>query len=743
VSTSTAPSRFRVAAALVAAAAASAVVAGVTPIVSPVQAADPCPWMDKRKSAESRARELVAAMTLNQKLAQLAGRGYGKHYGAADVVPGIPELCLPDVVFNDAGAGVGDGQTGTTAFPSSIAQAASWDPALQRQVGAAIAREARQKGINVLLAPGVNMARNPLSGRNFEYAGEDPFLAGRTGAAIIQGVQSEHVAATVKHYVLNEQEFDRMWNSSHADERTLRELYLPPFEDAVNAGVASVMCSYNRVDATYACEHPYLLNDVLKRQLGFPGWVMSDWGSTHSSAESANAGMDEEHSMTQADYFSADKMRPLVESGKVSKKRIDDMVLRKLRMLFRVGVFDHPAAAQPAAAAANVSTAEQQLLARKAAEAGTVLLRNTGSLLPLKAKGKTIAVIGRPAGPVGAQYAYHGGGSSKVPVAGNNPNVVTPLDGIRARAEAEGNTVKYADGSDAATAAATAQGADVAIVFAAGGSSEGVDRTSLSLDDASCTVPSLIGAPCVNPPGARPDELISAVAAANRNTVVVLQTGGPVTMPWLNQVPSVLATWYPGQEDGNAVASVLFGDVNPSGKLPFSFPKSMKDTWLRSAEQYPGVEKSGDEVGKHSTYSEGLLIGYRWFDAKGLPTLFPFGYGLSYTTFAYSGLKVRSIASGATATFTVTNTGRAAGAEVAQLYVSMPPAAGEPPKQLKGYQKVALQPGKSAQVTIDLDRRAFAHWSNSAGGWEVAPGTYTIRVGGSSAKLPLSQTIQK
>jgi beta-glucosidase len=697
--------------------------------------------MDATKSADQRARELVAAMSLDQEISQLYGQGYGKHFGAADYIPGIPELCVPDVVFNDAGAGVGDGQTNTTAYPSGIAQAASWDPRLQHKVGAAMGREAWQKGIDVLLAPGVNTTRNPLNGRDFEYAGEDPYLAGRTGAAVIRGVQSQHVAATVKHYALNDQETDRLSNSSDADERTMQELYLPPFEAAVEAGVASVMCGYNRVSSEYDCEHRFLLNQVLKKQFGFAGWVMSDWGGTHSTAKAANAGLDEEHSMTQASYFTPDVLLPLVQSGKVPRKRLDDMVLRKMRMLFRVGVFDHPPAAQPGAAAAMVSGPDQRAIAREAAEAGIVLLKNSGGALPLSGSGRTIAVIGRPAGVLGSQYAYHGGGSSKVPVAGSNPNVVTPLEAMRRRAAEGGNLVTYADGSGVSDAVTVAQNADVVVVFAATGSSEGVDRPSLSLDDAACTPASLVGAPCVSPPGAAPDAVIAAVAAANPNTVVVLQTGGPVAMPWLPKVKAVLDAWYPGQEGGNAIAAVLFGDVNPSGKLPLSFPRSMKDTWLRTTAQWPGVTKNGDSVGKHSVYSERLLVGYRWFDAEGIAPLFPFGHGLSYTTFSFSGLAVRQTRAGATATFTVRNTGRLAGAEVAELYVSMPPAAGEPPKQLKAYEKVWLRPGASKRITLTLDQRAFSHWSADAHDWRVTPGRYTIRVGGSSAQLPLVASI--
>ena len=726
-------------------AAATAVVAlGVAPLMVAVPgrpaaaAAAGCPWMDIGKTAEQRARELVAAMTLEQEIGLLYGRGPLKHYGAADDIPGIPELCVPHLVYNDAGAGVGDEQVGTTAFPDPIAQAAAWDPALTRRVGAAIGREAWLKGGNVQLAPGVKLARTAVSGRNFEYAGEDPYLTSQFGAAVVQGIQSQHVVANVKHYALNDQESDRETVSVEVDERTLQEIYLPPFEAAVKAGVGSVMCAYNRVRSVFACEHPYLLKTVLRQQFGFQGWVMSDWSGTHSTVAAANAGLDEEHNRSTSVYFTPEALGPAVASGAVPRSRIDDMVLRKMRMLFRVGVFDHPPAAQPDASQAVVSSPERVALAREAAAAGTVLLKNAGGVLPIRGAGKRIAVVGAPAGAVGAQFAYHGGGAAKVPLHGTNANVVTPLQGITQRAALNGDTVVYDSGTRADTAAATAAAADVAVVFAADGATEAFDREDLALDNDQCA---LLG--CTAYSGARPADVIRAVAAANPKTVVVAQSGGPVAMPWLDEVEGVVETWYPGQEDGHAAAAVLFGDVNPSGKLPYTFPRSLADDQIRSAAQFPGVMVPSDDVGPHATYSERLLVGYRWYDAKGIAPLFPFGYGLSYTSFAYADLTVRPTASGATATFTVTNTGRRAGAEVAQLYVGFPKSTGEPPKQLKGFSKVVLAAGQSRQVTIELPRRAFQHWSTSRHAWTLTPGTFTVRVGGSSAALPLRGTVTK
>jgi beta-glucosidase len=693
-------------------------------------AAAGCPWMDKHKSANVRAHELVKAMTLDQKIAELYGRGDFTHYGAANDIPAVPELCIPELVFNDAGAGVADGQQFTTAFPDGIAQAASWDRVMQHRVGAAIGWEAWHKGIDVQLAPGVDIARNPLNGRNFEYAGEDPYLSGQTGVAQIKGIQSQHVAATVKHYALNDQELDRMTDSSDANERTMQEIHLPAYEAAVKQGhVGSVMCAYNRINGVYACQNRYLLRHVLDKQFGFKGWVMSDWGGTHSTVKAANNGLDQEQDIGSGKYFS-DPLKTAVQQHKVSVKTLNQMVLRVMRPLFRIGVFDNPPPTQPDASKADVNTPQEKDIALDAAEGGSVLLKNSQGALPIQGTGKSIAVIGNPASPTGAQNYYQGGGSSKVPIAGPNASVIDPLQGITSRAQADGDTVTYSDGSSTADAAAAAAAADVAIVVAGDNSSEGVDRESLSMSNRTCT---LFG--CTPSSGATPDELIAAVAAANPNTIVVLQTGYPVTMPWLGSVKSVLETWYPGEQEGNAIAALLFGDVNPSGKLPYTFPKKLSDSPIHSKKQYPGVTRQGGVP--HSIYSEHMLVGYRWYDAKHITPLFPFGFGLSYTTFSYSHMHVHGTTRHATVTFRVTNTGARTGAEVPQLYVIDPAAAHEPPKQLKGYTKVLLNAGQSTTVTLHLNMRSFAYWNVKKQGWRVAPGCYGIRVGGSSAKLPL------
>jgi beta-glucosidase len=687
-----------------------------------------CPWLDTSKTPDQRAKMLLAQMTLDDKIQMVHGDGQiFTYYGVAGHVPANSRLCIPDLLLNDAGQGVGDGQLNTTAFPAPIAQAASWDPGLQRRFGDALGWEAHAKGINVMLAPDVNIARVPMNGRNFEAFGEDPYLSGQTGAAVIQGIQGEHVIATVKHYALNNQEADRNTVSSDVDERTLHEIYMPAFEAAVKQGrVGAVMCSYNQISSVYACEQPLTLTNILKKEFGFGGFVMSDWGATHSTVAAANAGLDME--MYQSTYF-GQPLKDAVTAGQVPMSRLDDMVTRILRSMFADGVFDDPAAAEPNAYAADVERPDDVTLARTISEDGTVLLKNAGGALPLTGQGKKIAVIGPVAGPQGVENVYNGAGSSHIPEAGGKADVVAPVQGITQRGLANGDTVVYADGSSTADAVAAATASDVAVVFAGQEDSEGVDRANLQ---DTYTVCQLVA--CQTLPVDQ-DKLIASVAAANPNTVVVLDTGGPVLMPWLDQVKGVLEAWYPGQEDGNAIAAVLFGDVNPAAKLPETFPRAQGDLPTQTAQQYPGVNG-------HAVYAEGLDVGYRWYDAKGIAPLFPFGFGLSYTTFGYSGLGLKAAPSGnVSASFSLKNTGARAGAEVAQVYVGDPAAAGEPPKQLKAFQKVFLTPGQSQTVSVALDPRAFAVWDTSGHAWVVPGGRYTVMVGSSSRDIRLQGTV--
>jgi beta-glucosidase len=727
--------RLAIAAVLLAAVCLAA--AGREPTRASAQATAACAaWMDAKKSPDERAHALVQKMSIDDKIQMVHQRDpIWSHYGAAGYIPGNPALCIPDLTLNDAGQGVGDQEVNTTAFPSGIAQASSWDRTLQRKLGKAIGNEAWHKGINVQLAPDVNIARFPMNGRNSEAFGEDPYFSGQTATAEIRGIQDNPVIATVKHYALNNHEVNRMTVSADADDRTIHEIYTPAFEAAVKQGkTGAVMSSYNRINGTYASENAPMLNGILKTEFGFDGFVMSDWGGQHSTVAGALGGGDMEMDLAPGKYY-GDALKQAVQQGKVPQARLDDMVLRILRPMFRIGIFEHPAAAQPAAFGANVETPEDVALARKVSEEGTVLLKNDGGALPITGQGKRIAVIGPTAGQAGAEESYNTGGSAHIPEVGPHPHVVSPLQGVTQRASADNDVVTYADGNSQADAIAAASAADVAVVFVGDGESEGVDRANLKLSDAKfCT---LAGCTQVS---TDQDALIKAVAGANPNTVVVLDTGGPMLMPWLGQVKSVLQAWFPGQEDGNAIAALLFGDANPSGKLVQTFPKAMADLPVKTQSQYPGVNDSKGVP--HATYSEGLKVGYRWYDSQGIEPLFPFGFGLSYTTFSLSGLQVQAASgggTGATVSVAVKNTGSRAGAEVPQLYVGMPAQTGEPPKQLKGYRKVALQAGESKTVTMSLGQRAFSYWG--AGGWSVAKGCYRIMVGSSSRDIAQQKVV--
>jgi len=657
---------------------------------------------------------LLAAMTTAQKLALVVGVDPHAALGVADgplyvgYVPGNADLCIPALTFNDGPAGVADLQVGTTAFPAPIAQAATWDTSLQRRFGAALGLEAWEKGIDVLLAPDVNIARVPENGRNFEGFGEDPFLSGQTAAAEIAGIQQNPVIATVKHYAVNSQETNRYYVSSNVDDRTLHEIYLPPFEAAVKqAHVGAVMCAYGLVNASFSCQDQPLLTTVLRGQFGFPGFVVSDWGATWSTVASADAGLDIE---MPGGLFYGGALADAVASGAVSSPTIDAMASRILTTMFRIGVFDEPPPALASVSATDVSSPADQALALRVAEEGTVLLKDDRRALPLDLHaGETVAVIGAPAG-FGDIRAYAGGRGSAF-VAAATP--VPPLQAIAARAAKVGASVVFADGSDPVAAAALAHSADVAVVFAYDHEQEGRDRPDLQLPDAQ-------------------DELVSAVAEANPSTVVVLDTGGPVLMPWLGQVPAVVEAWYSGQRDGDAIAAVLFGDVNPSGKLPQTFPATNDAVPTSSPAQWPGDRQAQD-----AEFTEGIHVGYRWYDTEKVAPLFPFGYGLSYTRFAYSHLRIARMRSNVSVSFTVANSGARPGSEIAQLYVDDPRVAGEPPKQLAGYDRVFLRPHRSTRVTITLTPRSLSYWDSPKARWRVAHGLYRILVGSSSRDIRL------
>jgi beta-glucosidase len=643
-------------------------------------------------------------MTVAQKVSLLTGAWNPRYVG---FIPAIRSLCIPALKLEDGPAGVGDGMTGVTQLPAPVDVAATWDTSAEKTYGQVIGSEQAAKGTIVDLGPTINIVRDPRWGRAFESIGEDPYLNGAMGAADIRGVQSAGVMAQVKHFAVYNQETYRNTPSDHAvvSTRAMQEIYLPAFKAALQQGAASsVMCSYSYINGTPACQNPYTLGTVLRQQDGFGGFVTSDWGATHSTAASANAGLDMD--MPGGDHYFGSALRSAVSSGAVSTARLNSMASHVLSEMFAFGLFDKPAAGSPTETATN---ATDQAEATALAEEGTVLLKNSGNVLPLGSSDSSIAVIGADASS-SAQTA--GGGSAGVKSSGT----VSPLQAIKAGAP-NGVTVRYNSGSSDSSAAALAASSSVAVVFASYPESEGGDLTSIDL-------------------GSSQDSMISAVAAANPRTIVVLNTGSAVTMPWLSSVAGVVEAWYPGQEDGAAITSVLFGNSDPSGHLPVTFPTSLTQVPASTAAQWPGT-------GSTVQYSEGIDVGYRWYQANHLTPLFPFGYGLSYTSFSFSNLKTGPLTDGGAATVsaTVTNTGSRAGADVAQLYVDAPPASGQPPEQLEGFQRVYLKPGASRQVTFHLTRRNLQYWNPSANSWATSTGSYGISVGDSSANLPLSGTL--
>jgi beta-glucosidase len=708
------------------------------------------PWSDTTLSPDQRADLVIQAMTLDEKIQLVHGAGmlgFGptlpsivRSNGGGGFVPGIPRLGIPDLNMDDSSVGAGGGSRRgrySTALPSSLALASSWNTRLAREYGTLIGKELGDQGFNMSLGGGVDITREARNGRNFEYMGEDPILAGNIVAQWIQGVQSQGIIGDIKHYAVNDQETGRYFMNAVIDKRAMRETDLLAFEIGVKQGKPDmVMCSYNLINGIYACENDYTLNQVLKKEWGFQGWVISDWFGTHSTTKAALAGLD----MEQPDgrYFSS-TLKAAVEKHEVPEARLNDMVHRILRSLFARGVIDHPRHTQPPDVVAGFE------FAQSAAEETMVLLKNTDRLLPLNAASlKSIAVIGGHADA----GVLSGAGSAQVDAAGgnavpskNDPNDILtllttqvyhrspPLAAIREAAP--NSTVTFNDGLNAAAAAAAAKSADVAIVVALQHTHEGGDLESLRLPDGQ-------------------EELIAKVAAANPRTIVVVESGGPVVMPWANQVGAILEAWYPGIRGGQAIASVLFGKTNPSGKLAVTFPAS--DTDLPHAVFAPSGKKPGPLDGVFdppapfdAKYDEGLKVGYKWFDAEKKTPAYPFGFGLSYTTFAYSKLEAKGGASagqGLEVRFTVQNTGNRAGKETAQVYVALPSSAGEPPKRLIGWEKLDLKPGESKTVSLRIDSLYVSVFNATKDTWEIVPGEYKVMAGPSSASLPLSASVR-
>ena len=717
--------------------------------VRPASAQERPAYLDESKSIEARMADLLPRLTLEEKISMV-------HAESTFDVAGVPRLGIPKLWMDDGPMGVreevGEGFRNlnrqddfATAMPATIGLAATFNNELAHAYGRVIGEEAKQRNKNVMLGPSLNIQRTPLCGRNFEYLGEDPFLTARIAVNYIQGEQVPGVASCAKHFAANNQEVERGSINVEMDERTLREIYLPAFRACVQeANVLTIMGAYNKFRGEHCCENNYLLNEVLKNEWGFKGLVMSDWSGVHSTELAAMNGMDMEMG-TRPPYANNYLAKPFLDglnSGKFPMSVLDDKVRRHLYVMFQLKLIHDPAAAEITPENSGVlSTKAHQEVARKVAEESMVLLKNK-NLLPLDAKAlKTVAIIG--ANAVG-KFAS-GGGAANIKA----PYEITALEGISNRL---GSDVKiiYATGynppagrgrrdrgdtlAGASTinsnltseAVAAARSADAVIYVGGlnhngGYDTEGSDRRDLKM------------------PGGQ-DELLDKVIAANPKTVVVLMGGGALEMgPWLGQVRALLYDWYPGMEGGNALARVLFGDVNPSGKLPCTFPKRLADSPAHALNAYPGTNGT-------VTYTEGLLVGYRWFDTKNIEPLFPFGYGLSYTTFKYSGLKIvrgKNPNRDIQVEFELANTGKREGAEAAQVYVEpVKSSVTRPTKELKSFAKVTLKPGEKKTVSVTLDKSAFAFYDPNQKAWVSEKGEYKIVVGSSSRDLRLNRNFR-
>jgi beta-glucosidase len=813
--------------------------AGLAVASSPVSAAQArgaapdasCPWLNESLPISQRVSMLMSQMTLANKINEVTGAGTSEPY--VFYISAIPSLCVPAIGEEDGPVGVGDGLTGVTQMPAAVSLAATFDPSLATQYGQVVGAEERAKGAMINLGPTINIDRDPRWGRSFEAYTEDPYLNGAMAVGFIDGVQSQGEMSMVKHYAVYNQETNRNTPADDAivSERAIHEIYLPGFWAATNvAKASSVMCSYSTINGVPACQNQYLIGDTLDQRWGYPGFVTSDYGATHSTLQSADAGLDQE--MPSAAYYGSD-LAAAIEAGEVSMATLNQMVSRIFTEMFRFNEFNNP---PTGTTGATVTTPAHQAVSAEVAEDGTVLLKNSGSTLPLAASGGgNIAVIGPAAS---AQPDYTGGGSAYV----TSTFSVTPLQGIQAAA-GPGTSVSYTQGLPTDTSLTPIPSSDltpaytgtgfggtytgtltapetgtyvlafenpcgcystvdlslngqellanpgtppvstysVGVNLVAGQSytlqlSGGGESANLSWATPSELAPGIAQAvaaakaaktavvvvsddteseatdrPSLNLPSAQ-NELISAVAAANPHTVVVVDAGAPVVMPWINQVASVVDAWYPGESNGTALASVLFGSTDPSGHLPVTFPVGLSQVPASTPAEFPGV--NGQVL-----YSEGIDVGYRYYDANNETPLFPFGYGLSYTSFSFSNLNVTPQAvqngssnPGATScgcngqsgaqvqvSATVTNTGKVAGSDVAQLYLGDPASAGEPPRQLKGFQKVTLQPGQSTTVHFTLSGHDLSYWDDAADGWVLPDGQYQVYVGDSSAlaNLPL------
>ena len=705
------------------------------------------PWMaNKSLSPDERAAMVLQQMTLDEKISLLHGNGMAyegqwqmpltaQSNGGAGYIAPIARLGIPGIDMSDAAYGVrASGRNGrfSVALPSNLGAASSWDRKAAFEYGALIGRELRAQGFNMTLGGGVNLTREPRNGRTFEYLGEDPVLAGTLVGQLMTAEKNEHVISDIKHYAINDQETGRNIVNAVISKRAMRESDLLAFQIGIrDAQPGAVMCSYNRVNGDYSCENDYLLHQFLKTELKFPGFVLSDWGGTHSTVKASHAGLDNEEPV---DNFFGPKLKQAVLAKQVSEAEMDDHARRLLRSYFADGVIDYPVEK-------SVVDVDHDLDVAQGVEEGSiVLLKNERSILPLDAKkAKSIAIIGAHADIA----MLSGGGSAQVDPPGGNA-ISPPGEGAThwqehiwfptsPQRELEkmlpSAKITFNSGDDTAAAAALAKQSEVAIVFVQQWESEGMDLPTLALPD-------------------NQDALVNAVAAANPHTIVVLETGTAALMPWAGKVEGIVEAWYGGSRGAAALANVLAGEVNPSGKLAMTFPMSDADLPRPAIAPLPPEDKgagsgavgdsSNTRMGYTVHYDEGLKVGYKWYDAENKPVLFPFGFGLSYTSFSYSGLSVTP-GDKPSVRFTVKNTGKRAGSEVAEVYAMLPAAADEPPKRLVGYDKVMLQPGETRELTVDVDPLYLSVYDDASGTMKVLPGAYTFAVGGSSQSLALKQ----
>ena len=686
--------------------------AGPVPAQTSDDGASPA-YKNTAAPAETRVDDLLGRLTPDEKIRLLSGDKYFNTYG-------IERLGLPSFRMTDGPQGVRLSAP-STAYTAAICLAASWDADLARTVGASYGRDCRARGIHYLLAPGMNLYRAPMNGRNFEYYGEDPLLAGLTAAAFVRGVQSQGVAATIKHFVANNQEFNRHNLSSDLDERTLRELYLRGFQIAVREGQPKcVMDSYNPVNGVHATQNSWLNNDVLKGEWKFPGLLMSDWESCYDTLGMATGGLDLE--MPAAKYYTAAKLKPLLDAGKVTPEMIDEKIRRQLRVAFEMGWLDRgqadPAIPRDDPASARTVLAE--------AAGGMTLLKNEGHLLPLDAaKVRSVVVLGpnalTPTAGGGSGFVTYFSAASVVEGlrrAVPNPQVIRPLIW-----EPEQTRPAEADGLDAVR---DADAVVVCVGFNDPGCWEADHGSADEREDHDRRYDL--------PPDQ--DHLITRVARVNPRVVVVLNAGGSVaTESWVHRATALIHAYYPGTMGNVALGGIVFGTINPSGKLPFSWEKRWEDSAAYG--NYPNSDHP-----KSNTYKEGVFLGYRWFDAKDREPLFPFGFGLSYTEFAFSDLKAEKTGDAVGFAVQVRNTGARAGAEVVQVYAATPP--GElprPPRELKAYGKVFLEPGETSTVSMRVKTADLQTWDPAAKTWTLPTGEWTFQAGDSSRNLPLKTTL--